>query len=130
MQSISGSLKNFISQRSETIGLPKEHIIISPTKAQNLKELKIPARTQSVRIELNNLNLKELINYAHQLETLNTNLKVVNMNITENEKKTNYFNAIYTLSLFSLTASDLPKTPKPLKKRLSKQRKKSKKEIK
>ena len=125
-QSISGSLKNFISQRSESIGLPKEKIIISPTKAQNLKELKTPARAESVRIELNNLNLKELINYAHQLETLNTNLKVVNMDITENEKKVNYFNAVYTLSLFSLAANNIPTKTKPVKKHKIKQRKKEK----
>ena len=128
-QSISGSLKHFISQRSESIGLPKEQIIISPTKAQNLKELKIPVHAESVRIELNSLNLKELINYAHQLERLNTNLKVVNMDIIENEKKVNYFNAVYTLSLFSLAASDLPKKTKSLKKRLLKQRKKVKKRL-
>lgn len=125
-QSIPGSLRAFISQRSETIGLPKEQITISPAKAQNLKELKIPARAESVRIELNNLNLKELINYAHQLETLNTNLKVVNMDIIENAQKANYFNAVYTLSLFSLAANNTPKKPKPLKKGMLKQRKKEK----
>ena len=129
-QSIPGNLKTFISQRSESIGLPSEQITITPTKGQSLKELKIPARTKSVRIELNNLNLKELINYAHQLETLNTNLKVVNMDIIESEQKANYFNAVYTLSLFSLAANDIPTEPNPLKKQMLKQPLRKKEKIK
>ncbi len=125
------NLKNFISQRSETIGLPKEQITtITQTKGQNLKELKTPVRTESVLVELNNLNLKELINYGHQLETLNNNLKVVNMDITENKQKENYFNAVYTLSLFSLTSNNsLQKTNFPkqkLKKPLQKKEKRKK----
>ena len=115
-QSIPHNLKNFISQRSETIGLPKEQITtITQTTGQNLKELKTPVRTESVRVELNNLNLKELINYGHQLEILNDNLKVVNINIIENKQKENYFNAIYTLSLFSLTANNSLQKTNPLK---------------
>ena len=120
-QNIPRDLKNFISQRSETIGLPKEQITtITQTKGQNLKELKTPVRTESVRVELNNLNLKELINYGHQLETLNNNLKVVNMDITENKEKENYFNAVYTLSLFSLTANNSLQKTNPLKSKFKK----------
>jgi len=115
-QIIPDKLKPFISQRSEFIAIPKEQIAIFPTKAQNLKALQTPTSTKSVRIELNNVNLKELINYAHQLESLHPNLKVVSMDIIENEEKTNYFNAVYTLSLFFLTANSTPNKSQALKK--------------
>ena len=124
---ISGNLKDFIFQRSETVGLPKDQITtIDQAKSQNLRELKMPTHTESVRVELKNLNLKELIQYGHQLETLNENLKVVSMDITESVQKENYFNAAYTLSLFSLRANQPEKKPNLLKKSKRKTEKRKK----
>ena len=135
-RNILGSLKQFLITADKQVQLPKEQIqkIEAVYPPQSLKGLKLPARVESVNITVTQLNLKELIQYGRKIETLKDSLKLVGMNITENKK--NYFDAVYTFSLFSLKAGakDKGTIKKPVNKkpnkRTNKQPKKKSKESK
>lgn len=100
----------FINKRIITLQIPKNQIkTVKKSKVtQKPDTLPLPATVQTVEIEMKNLNLKEIIQYGHQLEQLSKNIKLMNLYITERSEKDNYFNVSYALSFFNPVKKTLP----------------------
>ena len=100
----------FINQKIITLEIPKNQIkAVKKSKApiQKSASLSLSATVKTVEVEMENLNLKEVIQYGHQLEQLSKNIKLTNLRILENPIQNNYFNVSYVLSFFNLK-SELP----------------------
>ena len=107
----------FINQRIITLQIPKNQIKgvkKSDVTSQKPSTLSSTTKIQTVEVKMENLNLKEIIKYGHQLEQLSKNIKLTNLHIIENPEKDNYFNVSYILSFFNLKKEFLPKNKKPL----------------
>ena len=95
----------FIEQKIPTLFIPKNQV----TKITNLqdskesKNLPISATVKKVKLEMKDLNLKEVIQYGYQLEQLSDNIKLMNLSLKESKEKENYFNVSYILSFFNST---------------------------
>lgn len=100
----------FINQKIITLEIPKNQIkAVKKSKAPTQKSvsLSLSATVKTVEVEMENLNLKEVVQYGYQLEQLSKNIKLTNLRILENPTQNNYFNASYVLSFFNLK-SELP----------------------
>ena len=109
------SLKNFISRNIYKTGLNNKQIK-DITSGKGLKNpLGNTSTVESVNITALDLNLKEIMNYGQKIEALARPLKMTGLHIIENEKKDNYFSAVYTISLlrFDKTGTDKPRIDKP-----------------
>ena len=105
----------FIERRMPVLQIPKNQIQqIKRLKAIQKNKLPFPAKVETVEVEIQNLNLKEIVEYGHKLEQLSNNIKLMNLRIKENPKKDNYFNVSYILSFFSLTKDTSPETKNTL----------------
>ena len=92
----------FIERRIPTLGINKT-LVKRVKKARftpSLKNLPPSAKVETVEVQLENLNLKEVIQYGHQMEQFSNNIKLTNIEITENPEKENYFHVSYFLSFF------------------------------
>ena len=96
-------LTQFLKQEIQRIKISEQQIIqIKETENQKLKDIRLPVNIQTTTVEIDNLNLTEIVQHGYQLENLSDNLKMIDINITENPEKENYFRVTYTLSLFAL----------------------------
>ena len=111
----------FIERRIPTLGI-NNTMVKGVKKAKfvpPLKNLPFSAKVETVKVQLENLNLKEVIQYGHQMEQFSNNIKLTNIEITENPEKENYFHVSYFLSFF-LFKEEVPKKENTnLKKRSS-----------
>ena len=94
----------FIELRMPTLGIHKEQQgeIKKVDALTELKNLPASTKVEAVEVNLKNLNLKEVIQFGHKMENLSNNIKLINMEITENPEKEHYFNVSYILSFFEL----------------------------
>ena len=108
----------FINQRIPILQIPKNQIknIKKSETVQKPKNLLLPATVKTIEVEMENLNLKEVIQYGHQLEQLSNNIKLMNLHITERPQKDNYFNVSYILSFFNAAKETIPNNKKTQKK--------------
>lgn len=104
----------FIERRMPTLGINKKLIkgIKKAKYVPPLKNLPFSAKVETIEVQLENLNLKEIIQYGHQMEQFSNNIKLTNIEITENREKENYFHVSYFLSFF-LFKEDRPKKEPP-----------------
>ena len=112
----------FINQKIITLRIPKNQIksvkkseITPPQKSTTFS---MPTTIQTVEVAMENLNLKEVIEYGHQLEQLSKNIKLTSLHIIENPKQDNYFNVSYILSFLNLKQEALPENKTTQKKAL------------
>lgn len=110
---------NFIKNKIKTLNIPPSQIKKIQKTNIKLQDFNFSAHVESVEVILSNLNLKQIIQYGHQLEKLSSNIKLTKINIQESKNKNNYFNTTYVLSFFSVSKNyNLKKKPlktKPLK---------------
>ena len=96
----------FINQKIITLQIPKNQIKgvkkSKTTPPQPPTTFSMPTTIQTVEVAMENLNLKEVIEYGHQLEQLSKNIKLTNLHMIENATQDNYFNVSYILSFFNL----------------------------
>ncbi len=106
----SQNLQKSIKKSLLALNFPEKQIVrIEKTESVNLtRPLPFPVTIHTVAIEMKDLNLQEVTQYGYQLERLSDNLKILDIYIKENPKKTNYFNTTYKLSLFSLSKKSKP----------------------
>ena len=112
----------FIQQRIPVLQIPKKQI----QKIKKVKEIQksslLKAKVETVIVEVQNLNLKEVVEYGYKLEKLSNNIKLNHLRIKENPNKNDYFNVSYALSFFSpITDTILDKTPQKPKLKLKKE---------
>lgn len=111
----------FIERRIPTLGINKTLVkgVKKAKSATPLNNLPFSARVETVEVQLKNLNLKEIVQYGHQMEQFSNNIKLTNIEITENPEKENYFHVSYFLSFFLFKKEAPPKENKNLKKEIS-----------
>ncbi len=110
----------FINQKIITLRIPKNQIKevkkpkIAPPQ-ESTTTFSMPTTIQTVEVAMENLNLKEVIEYGHQLEQLSKNIKLTNLHMIENLKQDNYFNVSYILSFFNIKQKKVFSENKKLK---------------
>ena len=104
----------FIERKIPTLSIPKNQIAkIKEAKTnQDLKDIPTSTKVKTVRLEMKELNLKEVIQYGHQLEQLSDNIKLIELSMKESQEKENYFHVSYILSFFSSTNNVIPNKKK------------------
>ncbi len=110
----------FIERRIPVLQIPKNQIQQIRKSKVIQKSPLLSAKVETVTVEMQNLNLKEIVEYGYKLEQLSNNIKLTNLHIKENPNKNDYFNVSYALSFFSPTTdASLNQKPemdqKPLK---------------
>ncbi len=93
----------FIEQKIPTLFIPKNQVtkITNWKDSEESKNLPVSATVKKVKLEMKDLNLKEVVQYGYQLEQLSDNIKLMNLSMKESEEKENYFNVFYILSFFN-----------------------------
>ncbi len=95
----------FIRQKMPTLRIPKDQIeeIKADRPIPIPASLSLPVKVKTVSVKIKNLTLKEVIQYGYQMEQMSKSIKLMDIRITENPKKNNYFDVSYILSFFNLT---------------------------
>lgn len=100
---IHGSLKIFIQQQISHWSVVKKQITqvkeIKST-APGMHVVGLSATSRLVEVQMDNLNLKEIVQYAKQLEGLSPYLKLIKLKMEEDKGEQNYFDVAYTLAFF------------------------------
>ena len=100
---VHGNLKVFIQRQVSRWSLVKGQItqikeIKSTSSGVNVEGLLTTSRL--VEIQMGNLNLKEIVQYAKRLEGLSPYLKLIKLKMEEDKEEQNYFDVAYTLAFF------------------------------
>ena len=104
---------SFIKNKLPSTQIPKNQIkSIEKIKDVNIPaELKnFPAKMEAAAVEISRLNLKEVVQYGHQLEQLSNNIKLLNITITEDKEENNYFDVSYTIGFFTTAKKETQPT--------------------
>ena len=107
---VHGSLRVFIQQQISRWFLAKGQITqvkeIKSTSS-NVSAKGVSTASRLVEVQVSDLNLKEVVQYAKQLENLSPYLKLIKLKMEEDKKEQNYFDVIYTLAFFDRLDSQL-----------------------
>ena len=111
-QSIHSNLVSFIRSQISQWSLAKGQIIsVQEGVRKNIgvyvKGTSIPSR--SVEIKIDNLNLKEVVDYAKKLESLSPYFKLIGLHMVEDKSQADYFDVFYIIAfLNNLRKQDMP----------------------
>lgn len=63
-----------------------------------------------ISVRLKTLNLRQVVDVSHMLQTITSGIKVIGMDVTQSAAKGNYFDVVYKLVSFSVKAAAQPKS--------------------
>ena len=98
---------SLIRQKMRAMQIPEKQIqkIKKTTNKKAYTKLSVLAKATAVEVAMEKLNLKEVVQYGHQMEQFANNIKLVSIQIQEDTQIKNYFNVSYVLHIFRNTKS-------------------------
>ncbi len=108
------ALSQDISRALEEFHLVQEQVTPAQPTGEKVTTL-VPegVRQTGVILQLKKLNVKQIVEISHRLETLSPGVKMMGLEITENTKPSHYFDVTYKLASFSVDVTPPPAEGKP-----------------
>lgn len=109
------SLKSQIDSQLQSARLLPEQIVSTDVLPQeNLRTLPQNLSQGLVKVTLNQLNLRQILDVGHQIQSISPSIKMIGLQMEANAKDPRYFNVVYRLAVLAIPSpGDTAPEPEP-----------------